>query len=93
MRTLGYGKVHVKAGDGYQGLPEQAPFDAIILTAAPPEVPKPLVQQLKVGGRLVVPVGKGQQRLVLLVKTEQGIQKREVLDVRFVPMTGRAQRE
>ena len=70
---------------------EDAPFDAIIITAAPPSVPQPLEAQLAVGGRLVVPVGTGVQDLWVWTRTESGLDKRNVLPVRFVPMTGRAQ--
>jgi protein-L-isoaspartate(D-aspartate) O-methyltransferase len=90
---LGYRNVHVRIGDGYKGWPEQAPFDAIILTAAPPEIPQPLLDQLKVGGRMVVPVGSFVQDLLLITKTSRGIEKRTVAPVRFVPMTGEVQQQ
>ena len=92
LSRLGFENVHVKAGDGYLGWPEKAPFDAIIVTCAPEQVPDPLVSQLKEGGRLVIPVGEagGIQQLVLLKKESGKISKEEMLDVRFVPMTGRA---
>jgi protein-L-isoaspartate(D-aspartate) O-methyltransferase len=92
LRELGYRNVQVRIGDGYGGWPERAPFDAIVLTAAPPrDVPKPLLDQLKIGGILVAPVGREFQHLVRVTRTETGFQ-REVLDpVRFVPMTGKAQ--
>jgi len=92
LGDLGYRNVQVRIGDGYAGWPERAPYDAIILTAAPPsEVPRPLLDQLKPGGRLVAPVGRGDQHLVRITKTPTGL-KREVLGgVRFVPMTGKAQ--
>ena len=94
LADLGYRNVQVRIGDGYGGWPERAPYDAIILTAAPPrEVPRPLLDQLKPGGRLVAPVGRGDQDLVRITKTPTGF-KREVLErVRFVPMTGKAQNE
>ncbi len=94
LGDLGYRNVQVRIGDGYAGWPERAPYDAIILTAAPPrEVPRPLLDQLKPGGRLVAPVGRGDQDLVRITKTPTGF-KREVLErVRFVPMTGKAQNE
>jgi protein-L-isoaspartate(D-aspartate) O-methyltransferase len=91
LANLGYDNVHVRAGDGYQGWPEAAPFDAIVVTAAGPEIPPPLIDQLRVGGRLVMPVG-GEfqtQQLVVLVKQPDGeLQRRNVLPVRFVPITG-----
>jgi len=88
LTVLGYKNVHVRIGDGYQGWPDKAPFDAIILTAAPDHVPQPLVDQLKVGGRMVLPVGKVEQTLVVLTKTTEGIKREEYFGVRFVPMTG-----
>jgi protein-L-isoaspartate(D-aspartate) O-methyltransferase len=93
LEQLGYDNVHVKIGDGYKGWPEAAPFDAIILTAAPPSIPQPLVDQLKVGGRMVVPVGSFVQDLLLITKTSHGLEKRTVAPVRFVPMTGEVQKK
>ncbi len=93
LKRLGYNGVVVKAGDGYRGWPEHAPFDAIIVTAAPDHVPEPLVEQLKVGGRMVIPVGKWGQRLILITKDEDGVTRREDLRVLFVPMTGEAQKK
>ncbi|HVS02936.1 MAG TPA: protein-L-isoaspartate(D-aspartate) O-methyltransferase [Thermoanaerobaculia bacterium] len=93
LERLGYDNVEVRIGDGYQGWPEQAPFDAIILTAAPPKIPQPLIDQLKVGGKMVVPVGSFLQDLLLITRTRRGIEKRTVAPVRFVPMTGEAQRD
>jgi protein-L-isoaspartate(D-aspartate) O-methyltransferase len=93
LKNLGYKNVTVKAGDGYKGWPEHAPFDGIIVTAAPDHVPKPLVEQLKVGGLMVIPVG-GQwegQDLRLIRKTETGALQESIMGVRFVPMTGKAQ--
>ena len=89
LRTLGYDNVEVRIGNGYAGWPEQAPFDRIILTAAPNELPQALVDQLKRGGKLVAPVGPvyGNQELVVVTKDAQGKVRREsVLPVRFVPM-------
>jgi protein-L-isoaspartate(D-aspartate) O-methyltransferase len=80
----------VRIGDGYRGWPEAAPFDAIIVTAAPDHVPQPLIDQLQVGGRLVIPVGSQYQDLLFLRKTEQELVRKEVIPVRFVPMTGEA---
>jgi protein-L-isoaspartate(D-aspartate) O-methyltransferase len=92
LKDLGYA-VEVRHGDGYAGWPEHAPFDAILVTAAPPAIPKPLEQQLGLSGRLVVPVGEGSQDLIVLTRTEGGLERRSVIPVRFVPMTGRAQQE
>lgn len=89
LERLGYENVHVRIGDGYKGWPEQAPFDAILVTAAPQEVPQALIDQLAVGGRLVVPVGPQgvNQTLKVLVKDADGeVSSREVLPVGFVPM-------
>lgn len=92
LRRTGYDKVHCRIGDGYAGWPEAAPFDAIIITAAPPKVPQPLLDQLKPGGRLVVPEGEHDQELVVYRKDEAGRVRREFTEhVRFVPMTGKAQ--
>ena len=93
LARLGYDNVHVRHGDGYRGWPEEAPFDAIIVTAAPPSVPEPLRQQLTVGGRLVVPVGTRYQELRVIERTVEGYSEHSVLPVRFVPMTGEAQVE
>jgi protein-L-isoaspartate(D-aspartate) O-methyltransferase len=90
LRELGYRNVHVRIGDGYEGWPEHAPFDAIVLTAAPEHVPKPLLDQLKVGGRLVAPVGSDDQKLLVITRTEQGLTTEVAAYVRFVPMTGKA---
>ena len=93
LKQLGYRNVVAKSGDGYQGWPEHAPFDAIVVTAAPREVPQPLIEQLKPGGRLVVPVG-GQatgQELLLIEKQPDGtVARRNILAVRFVPLTDKA---
>jgi protein-L-isoaspartate(D-aspartate) O-methyltransferase len=91
LARLGYDQVKVRAGDGYRGWPEEAPFDAVIVTAAPPRVPEPLKEQTKVGGRLVIPVGEGYQELLVLTRTPKGFVERAVFPVRFVPMTGEAQ--
>ena len=92
LARLGFENVHVKAGDGYLGWPDKAPFDAIIVTCAPDHVPEPLVNQLKEGGRLIIPIGEQGtiQQLVLLRKKEGKVLKENKLDVRFVPMTGPA---
>ncbi len=91
LRELGHANVHVRVGDGYLGWPEEAPFDAILVTAAPDHVPEPLVDQLAVGGRMILPVGEERQELILIHRTPQGIEREEVLSVRFVPMTGIAE--
>lgn len=88
----GYRNIHFKIGDGYQGWPEAAPFDAIIVTAAPPEIPQPLIDQLKEGGHMIIPVGVGYQKLILLTKKNGKIEKKSLLPVRFVPMTGEIQK-
>jgi protein-L-isoaspartate(D-aspartate) O-methyltransferase len=92
LERLGFQNVHVREGDGYLGWPEKAPFDAIIVTCAPDHVPEPLVNQLREGGRLIIPIGEegGIQQLVLLRKKEGKILQENKLDVRFVPMTGKA---
>lgn len=88
LRELGYKNVQVKAGDGYKGWPEHAPFDAIIVTAAPDHVPQPLVEQLREGGRMVIPVGEsGSQKLYLLEKRGGQIRQTAVIAVKFVPLT------
>ena len=87
LRRLGYNNVQVKIGDGYQGWPEHAPFDAVIVTCAPDHVPQPLVEQTKEGGRIVIPVGSGgDQKLYLLEKTNGRLEQHDILPVRFVPM-------
>ena len=87
LRRLGYKNVHVRHGDGYQGWPDKAPFDRIILTAAPPEIPQALIDQLAPGGRLVAPEGRGYQELIVIEKTKDGkIRRRKSIPVRFVPM-------
>lgn len=90
LRGLGYTNIHVRAGDGYRGWPEAAPFDAIMVTAAPDHIPKPLIDQLREGGRLVVPVGRWEQDLVRVRRTAKGVRQETLLPVRFVPMTGEA---
>ena len=89
LESLGYNNITVKAGDGYIGWEEHAPFDAIIVTCAPPYVPKPLLEQLKEGGRMVIPVGEFYQELELLEKKEGKIKTTTIAPVRFVPMTGK----
>jgi len=92
LKRLGYTNVLVRAGDGYQGWPEAAPFDAVIVTCAPDQVPQPLVEQLKEGGRMIIPVGPmDHQELVLLRRLGGKLERQAVLPVRFVPMTGEIQ--
>jgi len=91
LRGLGYRNVEVHVGDGFKGLPEAAPFDAIVVTAAPETIPPPLLEQLALGGRLVIPVGSKNQELLVVTKTEGGLRRQSIIPVRFVPMTGKAQ--
>ena len=94
LKRLGYTNVTVRAGDGCRGWPEAAPFDAVIVTCAPEHVPQPLVDQLKQGGRMIIPIGPvGAQELILLRKREGKVERRAALPVRFVPMTGRMEAE
>lgn len=96
LKRLGYRNVSVRAGDGYRGWPEAAPFDSIIVTCAPDHIPQPLVDQLKIGGRMVIPVGAeirglwSVQELILVRKTARGMEREKRMGVRFVPMTGEA---
>jgi protein-L-isoaspartate(D-aspartate) O-methyltransferase len=92
LARLGYENVVVRAGDGYQGWPEAAPFDAIMVTAAAPRVPEPLKQQLMDGGRLILPVGDEYQELIVLTRRGERFEEKSVLPVRFVPMTGRVRK-
>jgi protein-L-isoaspartate(D-aspartate) O-methyltransferase len=88
LSRLGYANVHPKIGDGYKGWPEHAPFDAIIVTAAPDHVPPALVEQLKPGGHLVIPVGRLAQQLIVITKNEDGTtSRRDIAPVQFVPLT------
>jgi protein-L-isoaspartate(D-aspartate) O-methyltransferase len=91
LRELGYDNVRVFIGDGFEGRPQDAPFDAIVVTAAPDAIPPPLLEQLALGGRLVIPVGSAEQELVVVTRGEEGYRRESVVPVRFVPMTGRAQ--
>jgi protein-L-isoaspartate(D-aspartate) O-methyltransferase len=88
LKRVGYANVEVRAGDGYQGWPEAAPFDAIMVTAAAPRIPEPLKQQLKDGGRLILPLGDEWQELVVVTRRGDRFEEKRVLPVRFVPMTG-----
>jgi len=86
LKNLGYDNIVIRHGDGYKGIEEFAPYDAIIVTAAPDKIPQELVKQLKVGGRMVVPVGSFFQDLYLITKNKASISKKNLLPVRFVPM-------
>ncbi len=88
LKRLGYENVLVKRGDGYAGWPEHAPYDAIIITAAPTKIPQPLLNQLKIGGFMILPLGDYSQELVLIEKNIKGFEQKTLLPVRFVPMTG-----
>ena len=89
LQELGYANVHVRAGNGYAGWPEEAPFDRIMVTAAPDEVPPALVEQLRVGGLMAIPVGVSDQTLRVMRRTTSGMDTISTLPVRFVPMTGK----
>ncbi len=93
LQRLGYRNVKVLAGDGYRGWPSEAPFDRIIVTAAPDHVPQPLVDQLAVGGRMIIPVGDYYQQMTIITRTERGVVQQKTIDVRFVPMTGEAEKK
>jgi protein-L-isoaspartate(D-aspartate) O-methyltransferase len=94
LSRLGYRNIHTRIGDGYLGWPEAAPFDSIIVTCAPDDIPRPLIDQLREGGRMVIPVGprSGTQELILLEKRQGKIVQQAILKVRFVPMTGAAEK-
>ena len=89
LAKLGYENVHVRTGNGYLGWPERAPFDRVMVTAAPDDIPPALVEQLKIGGLMAIPVGVGDQELRILRRTEHGMETLRTLPVRFVPMTGK----
>jgi protein-L-isoaspartate(D-aspartate) O-methyltransferase len=86
LKRLGFTNVIAKCDDGYKGWPEHAPFDCIIITAAPEEIPEKLVEQLKTGGIMVLPVGRYYQELIVVTKTKRGITRESIIPVRFVPM-------
>jgi protein-L-isoaspartate(D-aspartate) O-methyltransferase len=93
LSRLGYENIEVRFGDGYRGWPDQAPFDVIIVAAAPDHIPQPLIDQLASGGHLIIPVGKFSQNLTVVEKKADGsVETRIVAPVAFVPMTGQAQR-
>jgi len=89
LRRLGYDNVEVVIGDGSLGLPEKAPFNGIIVTAGAPEIPRPLLEQLKIGGRLVIPVGETKQEMLKITKTEKGFREERHPGFRFVPLIGK----
>ena len=89
LKNLGYRNIEVRTGNGYLGWPEHAPYDRIMVTAAPDDIPVPLVQQLKVGGLMAIPVGTVTQELRILRRTSAGMETLKTLPVRFVPMTGK----
>jgi protein-L-isoaspartate(D-aspartate) O-methyltransferase len=95
LKEVGYTNVHTRAGDGYAGWPEAAPFDAIIVTCAPEAIPPPLIEQLKEGGRMVIPIARDRfdQTVHLIVKKDGKLIDRQLRPTLFVPMTGRAQKE
>lgn len=92
LKEMRYNNVRVRIGNGYRGWPEAAPFDAIIVTAAPEDVPPALVEQLRVGGRMVVPVGRFEQDLIRIRRAPKGLERENLLPVRFVPMVGESER-
>ena len=93
LKSLGYDNVTVKYGDGYQGWPEFAPFDAVIFTASPKKIPQPLLNQMKDGARLIAPVGDEFQELILVTRKKDNYKRDRLIPVRFVPMTGEAQKK
>jgi protein-L-isoaspartate(D-aspartate) O-methyltransferase len=92
LDSLGYRNIEYRVGDGYRGWPEAAPFAAIMVTAAPDHIPQPLVDQLAIGGRLVLPVGRSVQTLTVITRTGDGTRSEQSIPVLFVPMTGEAER-
>lgn len=88
LNELGYKNIHVKTGDGYQGWAEHAPYDAIVVTAAPARIPEALVNQLALNGKMIIPVGTQNQMMVAITKTRDGLIEKRTIPVRFVPMTG-----
>ncbi|MFQ6114140.1 MAG: protein-L-isoaspartate(D-aspartate) O-methyltransferase [bacterium] len=93
LKKMGYSNISIRYGDGYAGWPERAPFDGIVVTAAAHHIPGPLVEQLKIGGKMVIPVGEAYQDLIVATKLSDGsIKKESRLPVRFVPMSGEAEK-
>ena len=93
LEELNYNNIQFRTGDGFSGWSEAAPFDKIIVTAAPPKIPQSLLDQLKPGGRMTIPVGRTIQKLLLIERTLEGFSEEIIFPVRFVPMTGTAQDE
>jgi protein-L-isoaspartate(D-aspartate) O-methyltransferase len=93
LERLGYRSAHVRCGDGYGGWPEVAPFDGIIVTAAPERIPEPLLDQLRDGAHMVIPVGAFYQELKVITRAGAEYRERSVIPVRFVPMTGEVERQ
>ncbi len=93
LTEIGYTSANVRCGDGYGGWPEEAPFAGVIVTAAPERIPEPLIEQLAVNGRMVIPLGDFYQQLMVIKKTEAGVEERSVIPVRFVPMTGEIEQQ
>ncbi|MCI0338294.1 MAG: protein-L-isoaspartate(D-aspartate) O-methyltransferase [Acidobacteria bacterium] len=89
LTELGYKNVYVKTGNGYEGWAEHAPYDGIVVTAAPDEVPKALLDQLAMNGKMVIPVGVTYQEMKIITRTSQGLSEKRTIPVRFVPMTGK----
>lgn len=93
LDKLGYENIHIKVADGYHGWNEFALFDDIVVTAAPDHIPLPLLEQLRVGGQMIIPVGELFQELILLTKTSEGYQEQRIIPVKFEPMTGEAEKK
>lgn len=89
LQRMEYRNIHFRIGDGHLGWPEESPFDAILVTAAPEDAPEDLVEQLVVGGRMIVPIGHYSQDLLRITRTKSGIEKENMIPVRFVPMIRR----
>lgn len=90
LEKLGYSNIKYRIGDGYRGWEENAPFEGIIVTAAPADIPEKLIEQLSQGGRMIIPVGDLSQELLLIENTNEGVKRKKITAVRFVPMTGQS---